>query len=337
MHTLLAPTRPIFLSSTRCVCRRKRSVATRERCFWAMLRKKRVILQKKRLLLYWMRSLQKRACEKHQKNAFDFFLWWKMLAVRTSAAPNTSNLLVQRVEFQSFNARSGTTRKLSPFNLQRGALLVNGDFLWTKSDLLANEGCLLDRRQGLYSETQFERMHRFVIHPCKTEHAHEEIQETSTHLHKHTAQKLAQERNLLSPWNAVWCNIVSVIKWVWQCKRVVCSVVQCSWMQYTVKRTNVNLTPAVIRCTCRWCISSPSFSFLATSHSSLLSSLSQSLAPLSYCVCSYFSSACFCSYVHVQRWYLLQTHDVVVWRFASLGCFLDIFCFVWQPSGVDSL
>ena len=70
----------------------------------------------------------------------------------------------------------------------------------------------LDRRQGLYRETQFERMRRFVIHPCKTEHAHEEIPKTSTHIHKHTAQKHAhaQERNLLPPWNAVWCNIVSV-------------------------------------------------------------------------------------------------------------------------------
>ena len=92
-----------------------------------------------------MRSVKKRAYEKHQKNALAFFLWWKTLALRTSAAPNTANLLVQRVAFPSFNARSGTTRKLSPFNLQRGALLVNGEFFFrTKSDLLANEGCLLD-------------------------------------------------------------------------------------------------------------------------------------------------------------------------------------------------
>ena len=98
-------------------------------------------------------------------------------------------------------------------------------------------------------------------------------------------------------------------------------------MQYTVERTNVNLTPAGIRCTCRFASSSPSFSFLATSHSSLLSSLSQSLAPLLYCVCLYFSSASFCSYVHVQRWYLLETHDVVVWRFAGLECFWDMVFF----------
>ena len=95
-----------------------------ERCFWAILRKKR-------LLLYCMLSLKKRAYEKHQKNAFDSFFGRKRsLALRTSAAPNTTNLLVLRVAFQSFNARSGTTRKLSPFTVTgNGALyLLMGTF-----------------------------------------------------------------------------------------------------------------------------------------------------------------------------------------------------------------
>ena len=53
---------------------------------------------------------------------------------------------------QSFKARSRTNIKLSPFNCQWGASLVTGDFLRTKRDPLANESCLLDRRQGLQKD-----------------------------------------------------------------------------------------------------------------------------------------------------------------------------------------
>ena len=129
---------------------------------------------------------------------------------------------------------------------QQGALLVTGIFLWTKNDLLANESCLLDRRQGLYRDVIWKNAQ--ICH-TPLQNRTSTWRNTKKHLliYTNTPHKnMHMHRNETCSLLEMWCNIVSVssaydsVRAWCPCSTVQLNAIQCSWTQYTVERTNVS-------------------------------------------------------------------------------------------------